>query len=64
MSEETKPALCGCCRTQREGSGQKPRELVSFEDPTGKDPYLLCGYCDGDAILGAMAQENERSSGE
>lgn len=51
--------ICSCCKTERENASKEPREMI--EVTRDDDTYLLCTYCDGDAILGAKAQESSSS---
>ncbi len=53
--------VCHCCLNDRKNTGKKPRPLIAVE-VEGFDPYLICGFCDGDAILSAKALEHKPAS--
>lgn len=51
--------ICNCCLGERRTKGQNGRALVPVYVQGNVKPYLICGHCDGDALIGAKALEQK-----
>lgn len=54
-----KDVFCTCCKGEREAKGITPRVLTPVFVEGNMKPYLICGHCDGDALIGAKALEQK-----
>lgn len=54
---------CSCCRNERLNTGKAPRVYLTVQVPESKEPYKICSFCDGDALILAKVLEAERLSG-
>jgi hypothetical protein len=51
--------VCSCCSNERTNKGQDLRPLYAIYLKDSDKPFLLCTYCDGDAVLSAKALESK-----
>lgn len=54
-----KDVPCTCCTAERKARGLDPRVLTPVFVQGNIKPYLICGHCDGDALIGAKALEQK-----